>query len=97
MNHLPMPEDWMVRKALREVEDSGMMSHAATRKIFERMGISYEGPVLAPAPLLQQACSLLERAASSLQEYCTELNGDLNDGLANEIEIFLKHNGHPQI
>lgn len=29
--------------------------------------------------------SLLKRAADSLQEYCAEVNGDMNDSLAMEI------------
>ena len=33
---------------------------------------------------------LLTRAAGLLQDYCTELNGDINDSLAMEIETFLK-------
>lgn len=35
------------------------------------------------------AIQLLGRAAGSLQDYCTEINGDLNDSLATEIEKFL--------
>ena len=32
---------------------------------------------------------LLSRAAGKLQEYCTEVNGDMNDALASEIEAYL--------
>jgi len=32
---------------------------------------------------------LLKRAAESLQYYCAEINGDMNDGLATEIEAYL--------
>jgi hypothetical protein len=34
---------------------------------------------------------LLRRAAGSLQDYCSELNGDMNDSLAMEIEEVLKN------
>jgi len=32
---------------------------------------------------------LLTRAADKLQDYCAELNGDLNDSLADEISQYL--------
>jgi hypothetical protein len=40
-----------------------------------------------------KAIALLKRAAGSLQEYCAELNGDMNDSLAMEIEAFLRECG----
>ena len=39
--------------------------------------------LLAAAPAMY---ALLKRAAISLQEYCAEINGDMNDSLACEIE-----------
>lgn len=38
---------------------------------------------------MKAATDLLTRAAEKLQDYCTEMNGDLNDSLAMEIEKFL--------
>lgn len=38
---------------------------------------------------LTTAAALLSRAAGSLNAYCEELNGDLNDSLATEIDLFL--------
>jgi hypothetical protein len=35
------------------------------------------------------ACTLLQRAADSLQNYCAEADGDINDPLAMEIFEFL--------
>jgi hypothetical protein len=59
-------------------------------------GISYAKPtdaeraanarLIAAAPTM---VDLLQRAADSLQDYCTEANGDLNDSLAAEIEKLL--------
>ena len=34
----------------------------------------------------QTLLALLERAAALLQDYCAEVNGDMNDALAMEIE-----------
>ena len=39
--------------------------------------------LIAAAPAMY---ALLKRAAISLQEYCAEINGDMNDSLACEIE-----------
>jgi hypothetical protein len=36
---------------------------------------------------------LLKRASEKLQDYCTDMNGDLNDSLANEINAFIKTGG----
>jgi hypothetical protein len=38
---------------------------------------------------------LLERASNSLQYYCGEINGDMNDALATEIDKFLRENPIP--
>lgn len=38
---------------------------------------------------LKAAAELLRRAADKLHDYCAELNGDLNDSLGSEIEVFL--------
>lgn len=39
---------------------------------------------------LAAATKLLERAAGKLQDYCAEINGDMNDNLGAEIEAFLR-------
>jgi hypothetical protein len=36
---------------------------------------------------------LLKRASEKLQDYCTDMNGDLNDSLANEINTFIESGG----
>lgn len=38
----------------------------------------------------EKAKELLKRAADLLHDYCAEVNGDMNDGLAMEIERYLK-------
>lgn len=38
----------------------------------------------------EKARELLQRAADSLQEYCADVNGDMNDSLAMEIYDFLE-------
>lgn len=40
----------------------------------------------AAVPTTARLVELLQRAAGSLQDYCSELNGDMNDSLAEEIE-----------
>ena len=40
---------------------------------------------------LEKAKELLERAADLLQDYCAELNGNMNCYLSEEIESFLKN------
>ena len=42
-----------------------------------------DASLIAAAPAMY---ALLKRAAISLQEYCAEINGDMNDSLACEIE-----------
>jgi len=37
-----------------------------------------------------EALNLLKRAADALQEYCAEVNNDMNDSLAMEIYKYLK-------
>ena len=49
-----------------------------------------------PQEISARQRELLERAADSLHSYCTEINGDMNDGLALEIESFLKDTGTEQ-
>jgi hypothetical protein len=41
----------------------------------------------------QRLIDLLKRAADVLQEYCEELNGDMNDSLAMEIYKVLDEGG----
>lgn len=47
-------------------------------------------PAPAETPDLPRVRRLLERAASRLQDYAGEVDGDMNDALAMEIEAFLK-------
>jgi hypothetical protein len=36
---------------------------------------------------------LLKRASEKLEDYCSEVNGDMNDSLATEIDAFVKTGG----
>ena len=40
---------------------------------------------------IEQYRNLLQRSADSLQYYCEEVNGDMNDGLAMEIYKVLEN------
>ena len=40
----------------------------------------------------KNALDLLRRASDSLNYYCTEINGDINDGLAMEIDNYIREN-----
>lgn len=54
--------------------------------------ISEEQTCGTPDESMKKALDLLTRASDSLNYYCTELNGDMNDGLAMEIEEYIRDN-----
>src|SRR5271170_3247807 len=56
------------------------------------MPIRFYNPILKKSgdiPTMGELVALLQRAAGSLQEYSSEVNGDMNDTLAMEIESVL--------
>jgi hypothetical protein len=63
------------------------MSPAEEHAKLHARDIKGEHAAIDNAPRLH---ALLRRAAQSLQDYCEEVNGDMNDSLAMEIEAFIK-------
>jgi hypothetical protein len=50
-----------------------------------------------PETTIPKMVDLLRRAATSLQEYCADTNGDMNDSLATEIENLLESKTRPNL
>jgi hypothetical protein len=59
----------------------------ATDQYCEESKDEANAQLIAAAP---DMLALLRRASDSLQDYCAEINGDLNDSLAMEIDELLK-------
>ena len=71
------PGPWIVRPDLSiETGQSGIT-------VAGLVDMPADARLIAAAPAMY---ALLKRAAISLQEYCAEINGDMNDSLACEIE-----------
>lgn len=50
-----------------------------------------------PESIEEKDLDLLTRASDSLNYYCTEINGDMNDGLAMEIDKYIEDNTRAKI
>lgn len=66
-----------------EGADEGGQSIARMGLVNDAKAVAANAHLIAAAPAMY---ALLKRAAISLQEYCAEINGDMNESLACEIE-----------
>lgn len=71
-----------------EKGQADIQTRTTLEKYIHKFGLGVPGHV--PSDALGEARALLLRAADSLQDYCAECNGDMNNWLAMEIYTWLK-------
>ena len=79
--HTPGP--WHAALGLKLISDVYAVGVNGQRVFIAECATQRDALLIAAAPAMY---ALLKRAAISLQEYCAEINGDMNDSLACEIE-----------